>query len=744
MTGYEIPALVSFVLFFMGTVSLLMGVSTYEDNPSSDAGRRMFLACISIFLWDFGYGWMGLCYNSDFAYIPRALALLSVIAYMCSVLTYLTHLSGYPRKTTETVCLISSVIYFIAWILIVQKDAVDFTITPWGYWYISKASNARYIQFAAILIALVMFYVILSWWDKNADYKRERHLIKRFRWFGPILMTGLLFDTLIPTFFNTAAIPGSAVAAFASSLLLFSISRRYMTFGISTRNVSEYVFREVNVPVLILDPEGKIELYNEIAESTFARMGKLKGKRLEDLVEPVTELKHVSEAYKSRLLAIKGRESYCRIIRSVIYDDFKEVRCEILFLPDMTDAIISMQIADESLRSAEEANKAKSNFLANMSHEIRTPMNAIIGMNEIILRDGDINDEVRGQLKVVKTAADGLLELINDILDISKIESGKYEIIDEEYDTAALISDVSMLILTRLSDSGIILKLDVSPDIPKSVIGDKLRVRQILVNILGNAVKFTRRGSIELKCECRRLSDDVVFYFDISDTGIGIREEDIEGIFGAFNQVDTRKNRDIKGTGLGLAISRNLAIMMNGDITVESEYGKGSIFHVTVHQKIIGNESIGSDTANLLENFRYIIQDKREAEDDTLRFKDKHILIVDDNLVNLHVAKGLMEPYEMKIDLATNGYQAVDMIKENDYDLVFMDHMMPELDGVDTTKLIRSLGDTDTKYRNLPVIALTADAVKGTREMLLEAGMQDYLAKPIKKSELNQVFEKWL
>ena len=744
MTGYEIPALVSFVLFFMGTVSLLMGVSTYGDNPSSDAGRRMFLACISIFLWDFGYGWMGLCYNSDFAYIPRALALLSVIAYMCSVLTYLTHLSGYPRKTTETVCLISSVIYFIAWILIVQKDAVDFTITPWGYWYISKASNARYIQFAAILIALVMFYVILSWWDKNADYKRERHLIKRFRWFGPILMTGLLFDTLIPTFFNTAAIPGSAVAAFASSLLLFSISRRYMTFGISTRNVSEYVFREVNVPVLILDPEGKIELYNEIAESTFARMGKLKGKRLEDLVEPVTELKHVSEAYKSRLLAIKGRESYCRIIRSVIYDDFKEVRCEILFLPDMTDAIISMQIADESLRSAEEANKAKSNFLANMSHEIRTPMNAIIGMNEIILRDGDINDEVRGQLKVVKTAADGLLELINDILDISKIESGKYEIIDEEYDTAALISDVSMLILTRLSDSGIILKLDVSPDIPKSVIGDKLRVRQILVNILGNAVKFTRRGSIELKCECRRLSDDVVFYFDIRDTGIGIREEDIEGIFGAFNQVDTRKNRDIKGTGLGLAISRNLAIMMNGDITVESEYGKGSIFHVTVHQKIIGNESIGNDTANLLENFRYIIQDKREAEDDTLRFKDKHILIVDDNLVNLHVAKGLMEPYEMKIDLATNGYQAVDMIKENDYDLVFMDHMMPELDGVDTTKLIRSLGDTDTKYRNLPVIALTADAVKGTREMLLEAGMQDYLAKPIKKSELNKVFEKWL
>ena len=741
MIRYEISALVSFALFFMGTVALLLGYSTYSGHPSSKSGRRMFFACISIFVWDFGYGWMGLCYGSDFAYVARAIAQLSVITYMCSVLSYLSYLAKYPAKITATVCTFSSVIYLIAWFLIIGKNAVTFSLTPWGYWYTPKASVGRYIQFVSILISLVFFYVILSWWNKKVEYKRERHLIKRFRWFGPILIAGLLLDTFIPIFFNTPAVPGSAVFAFASSMLLFFISKRYMTFGISTRNVSEYVFREVNVPVLILDPTGKVEMYNKIAESTFARKGNLKGKMLEDIVEPVTDLNHVAEEYKARLLAIRGRESYCRLIRSIIYDDFKEVRCEILFLPDMTDAVVSMQRAYESSRIADEANKAKSNFLANMSHEIRTPMNAIIGMSEIILRDGKIDAEVREQLNVIKSAGEGLLGIINDILDISKIESGKYEIIEEEYDPVSLIAEVSTLIRTRLTDTDIELKLSVDPEIPKHVIGDKLRVRQILVNILGNAVKFTKKGSITLSCSCRKLSDDMVFFYDISDTGIGIHEEDIESIFGVFNQVDTRNNRDIQGTGLGLAISRNLAIMMSGNITVDSVYGKGSTFHVMLHQKPVKDGCIGERIAADLEAFRYV-PDELKKEEQTVGYKGKKILIVDDNRVNLHVAKGLLEPFEVDVDLAINGRDAVEMVRQREYDLIFMDHMMPELDGVDTTGLIRSL--EGKRFKEVPIVALTADAVKGTREMLLDAGMQDYLAKPINMTELRLILERWL
>ncbi|MCR5420865.1 MAG: response regulator [Lachnospiraceae bacterium] len=741
MIRYELSALVSFILFFMGTVALLMGYSTYGGNKSSKSGKRMFVACISIFVWDFGYGWMGLCYNSDFAYIPRAMALLSIISYMCAVLTYLAYLSGFSKSITNTVCTVSSLLYFIAWWFIIQKDAVTFKITPWGYWYVSKSSPARYLQFLSIIISLILFYVILSWWNRNLEYKREKHLIKRFSWFGPILILGLLLDTLIPTFFGTAAVPGSAIAAFASAMLLFFISRRYMTFGISTRNVSEYVFREVNVPVLILDPKGKIELYNEIAESTFARMGSLKGRMLEEIVEPVSDLKHVSEEYKSRLLAIKGRESYCRLIRSIIYDDFNEVRCEIIFLPDITDAILSMQIADESSRIAENANKAKSNFLANMSHEIRTPMNAIIGMSDIILRDGDVNEEVRGQLNVIKSAGNGLMEIINDILDISKIESGKYEIIDDEYDIAELIAEVSVLIRTRLQGTGIDFNIKVSPDIPRKIIGDKPRVRQILVNLLGNAVKFTQKGKIEFICNCKRLSDDYLFFFDVKDTGIGIREEDINSIFGVFNQVDTRKNRNIQGTGLGLAISKNLAMMMNGNITVESEYGKGSTFYVTIHQRIVNNETIGEEVADKLEKFKLLSIDE-DNEEKYPDYKNKNVLVVDDNIVNLHVTRGLLGYYYMSIDLAENGNKAIEMVKNKDYDLIFMDHMMPEMDGVDTTRIIKTM--EDGKYKNIPIIALTADAVKGTKEMLIKAGMQDYLAKPINKNELRQVLSKWL
>ena len=749
MIRYELSALVSFALFFMGTVALLLGLSTHFDNPSSRSGRRMLLACVSIFTWDFGYGWMGLCHGSDFAYIPRAIGLISVILYICSVLSYLTILSGFPRKINITVCTICSVMFFCSWLFMIQKSAVTFVETPWGYWWYSRKIPARYVETASVLIALVFFYVILEWWNKNAEFKRERHLIKRFRWFGPILVVGLIFDTYIPLAAGTPAIPGTVVFAFLSSMLLFKISKGYMAFGISEANVSGYVFREVNVPVIILNPRGCIELYNDIAGSTFARFGTLKGKKLEDIIEPVTSLSHVSEEYRSWLMSIKGREAYCRLVRSAIYDEFNEISCEIVFLPDMTDAILSMQMADEGSRLAEEANKAKSNFLANMSHEIRTPMNAIIGMSDVMLADKSLKEETRSQLKVIKTAGDGLLELINDILDLSKIESGKYEIINEEYDLAKLIYDVSTIIRTRLDGTGVDLKLYVYSDMPVRVIGDELRVRQILMNILGNAVKFTREGSIEMKCECRRLTDDYVIYIDVTDTGIGIKEENLKTIFGVFNQVDTKKNRNIEGTGLGLAISRDLALMMNGDITAESVYGEGSTFHISFHQEISDDQQLGPKKAMDLENFIYESAIEKSAEKDRAleeekagRYEGKRVLIVDDNMVNLKVSKALMEPYGMDVDIAESGKKAIEKVKNDEYDLIFMDHMMPDLDGVDTTRLIRSLDDE--KAKNIPIVALTADVISGTKEMLLEEGMQDFLGKPIKDTELRAVLKKWL
>ena len=399
-----------------------------------------------------------------------------------------------------------------------------------------------------------------------------------------------------------------------------------------------------------------------------------------------------------------------------------------------------MKLAEESRRLAEEASVSKSNFLANMSHEIRTPMNAIVGMSDILLKNNNIDDEGKNQLRNIKVAADGLLGIINDILDLSKIESGKVELIEETFSMPSLINDVSTINRVRLQETGIQLRVDVPADLPDKVIGDEVRVRQVVMNIMGNACKYTRKGYVSLRCEHELKGEECILRFHVSDTGIGIKEEDMDKIFGAFNQVDTRKNRNVQGTGLGLAISRNLAIMMGGDIRVESVYGEGSTFHVEISLKCKDYRPIGEETAKALDSFSY----HTKVAEDTYTIvprPDKRVLVVDDIGVNLLVAKGLMKPYKMQVDVAESGYKAIDMVQANDYDLVFMDHMMPEMDGVDTTHAIRALGG---KYEKLVIVALTANAVGDVKDSLIAEGMQDFLAKPIDKKSLNEIIEKWL
>lgn len=736
---YELASIVSFALFFMGTVALFLGITTYQSNVNSRSGKRMFWACISIFFWNFGYGWMGLCYNSDFAYIPRAIALLAVMLYMVTAIEYVTILSGYSKKKTSTVCLMLAIAYMISWFFIIQKDAVTFSMTPWGYWYKTSASPMRALQFGSVIGTLLYFYIILNYWKKNARYERERYIISKFNWFGIIMFGGYLLDTLIPMLFHTAAVPGSAIGAFGSAMLLYVISSKYKSFGISVGNVAEYVFNEVGIPVLVLDPDGKVVLHNNEAKDFFRR--DVYGNTIDDLVDAVDERVIASTNYSGDIFQVRDTETYCRMDESVVNDEFGQVQCTIVFVPDMTPYVNAMNQAIEMRLLAEEASVAKSNFLANMSHEIRTPMNAIIGMSDILLRDKNLDEEMQMQLTNIKDAGNGLLGIINDILDISKIESGKYELIEDEYDIASLIHDVSAIIAVKLQETPVAFKIAVNQEIPRMLYGDLVRVRRILINILGNAIKFTKKGQITFSVYCSMYGDKVALYFDVKDTGIGIKPEDINKIFGAFNQVDTRKNRSIQGTGLGLAISKNLAMMMDGDITVESVYGEGSIFHIEIHQKIKDAKSIGKEVAKKLEMFEY--QQIKDADEfEIVPRPGKKVLIVDDARVNLTVAKGLLKPYQMQLDTATSGYEAIEKVKENDYDVIFMDHMMPELDGVDTTHMIREL--EGEKYKNIVIIALTANAVSGTKEMLIKEGMQDFIAKPINKIELNNIINRWL
>ena len=504
----------------------------------------------------------------------------------------------------------------------------------------------------------------------------------------------------------------------------------------------------------------------------------------------------------------------------------------------------NLDLAAKAYENLEKSENMKSDFLANMSHEIRTPMNAVIGMAEMALRE-ELPPVARDYINQIKEAGKSLLTIINDILDFSKIESGKMDITEVDYEPMSMIYDVSNIIMTRLKDKNVELILDVAPGIPHKLWGDNIRLKQVMLNLANNAAKFTEEGKVVIKMEYDKTTpDEVTLHICVEDTGIGIKKEDIDKLFQSFQQVDSKRNRNIEGTGLGLAISKNLLTLMNGSIWVESEYEKGSRFSCVLPQRIVDDtpsigikdpssvilagmianpyirESLCEDAAklgvrdvrlltpkdintlpdsanvylfiehplfsdeigdyirnhpnitavllidfdehanydipNLLVlkkplyalNIAMILNGEEMRIDDTETDQefdfvapDAKVLIVDDNAVNLTVAEGLLEPLRMQVDTATGGKEAIDMVSKEHYDIVFMDHMMPEIDGVEATHIIRRL---HPEYDDVPIIALTANAVEGTKEMFCREGMNDFVAKPIELRLLVAKVRQWL
>lgn len=387
--------------------------------------------------------------------------------------------------------------------------------------------------------------------------------------------------------------------------------------------------------------------------------------------------------------------------------------------------------------NAENANRAKSDFLSTMSHEIRTPMNAIVGMTEVALRE-EMPENIKKCLNMVKSSAFGLLTLINDILDYSKIEAGKFDIVPESFYALSVLNDVKEI--TMAKNNG---KLDVEffvpEDIPTKMYGDFVRIKQVMINFCTNAIKYSDSGKVEIRVSVEKIDEKkATLSFSVKDNGIGIRKEDLKKLFKTYTRVDTTVNHHKEGTGLGLAISKQLVELMEGTVSVKSEYGKGSTFSFAI--PIIIDDWTA---AGRLEDYKYE-EDAEEQEDkvSVVVAPDAQILVVDDTALNIVVAKALMKPTKMQIDTAESGERAIEMIGQKNYDLIFMDHFMPGMDGVETTEHIRELAD-ETK-RNIPIVALTADAMKGVKEELLSKGMSDFLTKPIIVNDLYKILQKWL
>lgn len=380
----------------------------------------------------------------------------------------------------------------------------------------------------------------------------------------------------------------------------------------------------------------------------------------------------------------------------------------------------------EEKKKAEEANAAKSVFLSNVSHEIRTPMNAVVGMTDILLRT-DVSESQRDYLYNIKNSGHALIAIINDILDISKIEAGKMELVEEVYELPAMLKNIRLMIENRIGDKPVSLIYDIDKELPVYMYGDGLRIRQIIINLLNNAVKFTELGEIKLTVKLKsKIKEDLKIYVAVSDTGQGIPEEDLQKLFHAFEQADTKKNKGKEGTGLGLSISSQLVSLMGGQLEVKSEYGKGSQFFFTICQKAVSKD----------------MEPVKEEKEQPFIAPKAQILIVEDNEINCKVVLGMLEPLQIKADLAGNGKEALSMIQEKRYDLIFMDHMMPIMDGEEAIRCLRQMDEE--YYKTVPVIALTANAMKETEILLKEAGMDDFLAKPIEYATLSKIIRKWL
>ncbi|MCL2210235.1 MAG: response regulator [Treponema sp.] len=393
---------------------------------------------------------------------------------------------------------------------------------------------------------------------------------------------------------------------------------------------------------------------------------------------------------------------------------------------------------EQKRREADNANKAKSSFLSRMSHEIRTPMNAILGIAEIQLQEESLELKIREAFERIYASGDLLLGIINDILDLSKIEAGRMELVTGKYEIASLISDAAQLNMMRIGSKPISFELKIDEHLPAVMMGDELRVKQILNNILSNAFKYTASGTVTLNISAQASTcheNEILLIISVIDTGQGMSKEQVSKLFDEYSRFNQEANRATEGTGLGMSIMRDLVNLMKGSISIKSEPGHGSAFTVCLPQGKCGSEELGKEMAENLHKFRSNSRTQMKRTQITREpMPYGKILVVDDVETNIYVAKGLLAPYELSFDSADSGYAAIEKIKNGKtYDVIFMDHMMPKLDGVETTKILRSMGYA------LPIVALTANAVTGQAGIFLENGFTDFISKPIDIRQMNRI-----
>ena len=726
--------LINCLAVVFSTIIASCGISYFMREKNAGA-LRYYMLVMGFFgaLWSGGYGIMGFTETGEAAAVFRAVGLVGVVGFMMTEALMIAYMVELPKWLFRAYAMIFGIFAAVDLYFFIP-DQHTFVRLNGRMCYYSTNSFGRMVHNIFLAFVVVTMIAMAILWVHKEKPKRQSYYVRAAILSNIAILFSIIPDTILPML-GKPSFPSSAYGMFLTYMITWFWATRFNAFSITVGNLSQYIYESANTAILIFDEYFRLVLANPYGQELLG-IKKIENQKLMQLFQGteaesgrikdgiLRENKGVAE-----LVSVHGATS-CSLNFSLARDFHDDPYCIVCFVYDLTK---EKNMLEEVVR----ANEAKSQFLANMSHEIRTPINGILGMDSVLLKECH-DENLREYAKNIQSAGQSLLSIINDILDISKIESGKMEILTIRYQLFSVLNDCYNLTKIKLQNKPVSFIMQINEKLPSWLYGDEVRIRQIINNFLSNAVKYTKEGNITFELDFEEKTDEqILLVITVRDTGIGIKEEDLGKLFESFTRIEEKRNRNIEGTGLGLNLTKNLVNLMGGEVFAESTYGKGSCFTAKIPQKIADAKPMG-DFGKRYQQYL------STSDDDKLSFlaPDAKILVVDDVTMNLKVVEGLLKATKIQIDTAVSGSECLECVKTTPYQMIFLDHMMPEMDGLETLEHMKNLADNPNAQT--PVIMLTANAIVGAKEEYIEAGFTDYLTKPIRETELLEMILKYL
>lgn len=716
--------IMSYFIFSLGVIGLVIGISYYKKNPERKLNKIFLFGSLSSAIWNFGFGLLFAQTDVTKAWMFRCIGEIGVFGLMSSGIILTNEMAQLPNKKIKYITNAIGLSGFALFPFVNDKAAQTYTLTKYGmaYSFDSNIWFTLYNIYNIVFVITILTLLIIMY--KKSELKRKKVFAQRFIMYIIIMFIGTIFDTIMPLF-GFISFPGSTLGQGIGLFIGYNALVFNDKNSVSAENIDNYIFHSSSFPILVFDYYKKLSMWSDSAFNFLDGKTNLSINEIFESNEDILDRKENNQSIEYKCLL---NNKTCQLSVEREYDKYGDIISYVVAVFDVTEKNKMLEEIEKERLNAENASKAKETFLANISHEIRTPLNAMLGTNEIMSREDDIQ-KIREYNKNISDAGANLLTIIDDILNYTKIETGNLEIIKKEFNPTESINSVLTILENKAKEKNLTVSKMIDT-LPYTIMGDKNRIEQILINLIDNAIKFTNAGGVLLKASSEIIDEkNINFVLQVSDSGIGIEQAKINDIFTSFKELEDNMYRTTSGVGLGLAIVKKLVGLMKGTISVGSIPNQGTTFLIKIPCEIVLREKPIEGT-NI--NTNSILNAQR-----TLK-----IINVDDNKMNLSVFKGLLKRDNVEVDLAQNGMEGIEKIKNNDYDIIFLDHMMPEMDGIETLNHIREYEKTINK--RTPIVVLTANATEGSKEEYIEFGFDDYISKPTNRNQIIDTINKFI